>query len=246
MNKMKLSGNPKKPETIKGEKTMKTKKFMTIITLLILCMVFSVNINAFMIANESEGAYLTPPPAPDGTASIRSITLRQLIADGGSHFLKSAGYINQFLNLVESSELTGPDYIGLQKNLNAAIFYLKKARVTYLQLKNQASETPYKQEVIYRLLNFAYDSFQKENGLFPVIFKKVKSFLATGNVTGIYNEFYSYTGHILDLLYTIKKDIDYEIFPDLSSMWNINQKYSEVKLFGQYVAMVFYSINKGV
>jgi hypothetical protein len=218
------------------------KNFLSVITLLILCLVFGVNINAAMIANESEGAYLTPPQAPDGTASIRSINLRQLIADGGSHFLKSAGYINQFLNLVESSELTGPDYIGLQKNLNAAILYLEKARVTYLQLKNQASETPYNQEVIYRLLNFDYYSFQQENGLFPVIFKKVKGFLATGNVTGIYNKFYSYTGHILDLLYTFKKDIDSEIFPDLSSLWKVNQKYSDFKLFGQYTAQVFYRL----
>jgi hypothetical protein len=196
-----------------------------------------------MIANESEGAYLTPPPAPNGTATIRSITIRQLIVAGGSHFLKSAGYINQFFNLVESSELTAPDYRGLQKSLNAAISYMQQAKYNYLQLKNLASETPYNQEVIYRLLNFDYDSFQEENGLFPVIFKKVKGFLATGNVTGIYNEFYSYTERILDLLYTFKKDIDSEIFPDLSSLWNVNQKYSEVKLFGQYVAMVFYSIN---
>lgn len=217
---------------------MKKIIFLTIT----LCLVFSVNINAFMIANESDGAYLHPPPAPNGTASIRSITMRQLISDGGSHFLKSAGYINQFFSMVESSELTGPDYMGLQINLNAAISYLEQARATYFQLKNQASETPYNQEVIYRLLNFSYDSFQQENGLFPVIFKKVKDFLATGNVTGIYNELYSYTGYIIDLLYLLKKDIDSGIFPDISTVWSVNQKYSEVKLFGQYVAMVFYSI----
>ncbi|MGD2086166.1 MAG: hypothetical protein PVH61_08285, partial [Candidatus Aminicenantes bacterium] len=61
-------------------------------------LVFNVNINAFMIANETNGAY--SPPPPDGVASINSITLRQLIADGGSHFLKSAGHINQFFSLV--------------------------------------------------------------------------------------------------------------------------------------------------
>ena len=171
-------------------------KALSLITISIVFLVFSTNLNALMAGNESEGAYLPPPPAPNGTASIRSITLRLLIADGGSRFFKSAGHINHFFSLVESSEVTGPDYKGLQKTLDAAIFYLEQARFTYLQLKNQAAGTPYNQEVISRLLNFDYDSCQQENG----------------------------------------------IFPDISTVWGVNQKYSEFKLFGQYVARVFYSI----
>jgi hypothetical protein len=220
------------------------KKSLSIITLLMVWLVFmfSVNLNALMFGNESDKAYSPPPPAPNGTASISSITLRQLIADGGSRFFKSAGYIDQSFSLVESAEVTGPDYMGLQKNLNAAISYLEQSRTTYLQLKNHAAVIPYNQEVISKLLNFDYDSFQQENDLFPVIFEKVKGFLAVGNVTGIYNEFYSYTGCILDLLYLLKKDIDAGIFPNLSTIWSVNQKYSEIKLFGQYVARVFFSI----
>jgi hypothetical protein len=217
-------------------------KAVSLITISIIFLVFTVNINAAMIANESDGAYSPPPPSPNGMASISSITLHQLIADGGSHFFKSAGHINQFFSLVESSEITGSDYKALQKNLNAAIYYMVQARDTYLQLKNRAAVTPYNQEVIYRLLTFNYDSFREENSLSPVIFEKVKGFLAAGNVTGVYNEFYSYTGHILDLLYTLKKDVDSEIFPDISNVWKVNQKYSEVKLFGQYVAQIFYFI----
>ena len=216
-------------------------KAISLITISIVFLVFTVNINAAIAGNESDGAYSQSPP-PNGVASVSSITLRQLIADGGSHFFKSAGHLNQFFNLVESSEVTGPDYKALNKTLNAAIYYVEQARVNYSQLKNLASVTPYNQEVISRLIRFDYDSFQQENGLFPVIFENVKGFLETGNVTGIYNEFYSYTGYILDLLYTLKKDIYAEIFPDISSIWKINQKYSEFKLFGQDVTRVFYSI----
>jgi len=216
-------------------------KTLSLITMSIVLLVFSVHLNAAMAGNESDGAYSSPPP-PKGVSSIRSIALRQLIADGGSHFFKSAGHINQFFSLVESSEVTGPDYEGLQKNLNTAIFYMEQARTTYLQLKNQAALTPYNQEVISKLLDFDYDSFQQENGLLPVIFERVKGFLAVGNVTGIYNEFYSYTGYILDLLYLLKKDTDSEIFPEISIAWKVNQKYSEFKFFGQYVAQIFYSI----
>ena len=130
----------------------------------------------------------------------------------------------------------------MQKILNDAIYYLEQGRTNYLQLKNQAAVTPYNQEVILKLLNFDYGAFQQEKGFFPVVFEKVKGLLAVGNVTGIYNEFYSYTGEILDLLYTLKKDIDAGIFPDISIAWSANQKYSEIKLFGQYVARVFFRI----
>lgn len=219
-------------------------KPLSIITILIVYLVFTfnVNLNAAIAGNESDSAYSPPPPTPNGVASICSITLRQLIADGGSHFFKSSGQINQFFSLVESSEFTGPDYKGLQKTINGAIFYLEQARVTYLQLKSLAAVTPYNQEVIFRLVRFDYDSFQQENGLFPIIFEKVKGLLAAGNVTGIYNEFYSNTSEILDLLYILKKDTDSEIFPDISTVWSVNHKYSELKFFGQYVAQIFYSI----
>lgn len=220
------------------------KMSLSTITILIVCLVFtfSVNLNALMAGNESEGAYLPPQPPPNGASSISSITLRQLIADGGSNFFKSAGHIDQFFSLVESSEVTGPDYKGLQKTINVAIYYLEQARTNYLQLKNQASITPYNQEVISKLLNFDYYSFQQENNLLSVILEKVKGFLAVGNVTGVYNEFHSNTIEILDLLYILKKDIDSEIFPDISTVWSVNHKYSEFKFFGQYVAQVFYSI----
>lgn len=220
------------------------RKTSSTIAIFIACLVFtfSVNLNAAIAGNESDSAYTPPPPKPNGVASIRSITIRQLIADGGSHLFKSAGQINQFFSLVESSEVTGTDYKGLQKTINGAIYYLEQARITYLQLKNLAAVTPYNQEVIFKLVRFDYDSFQQENGLFPIIFEKVKGLLAEGNVTGVYNEFYSNTSEILDLLYIIKKYTDSEIFPDISTVWSVNHKYSELKFFGQYVAQIFYSI----
>jgi hypothetical protein len=144
--------------------------------------------------------------------------------------------------MVESSEVTRPDYKGLKKNLNAAIYYMEQARATYFQLKNLAAVTVYNQEVIYRLINFDYNEFQGEKGLFPYVFSKVNDFLSIGDVTGVFNEFHLYTGKVLDLMYTMKKDIDAGIFPNLSTVWSVNQKYSEFKLFGQYVAQVFYSI----
>jgi hypothetical protein len=82
----------------------------------------------------------------------------------------------------------------------------------------------------------------KENGLMPAIWEKVRGLLAVGDVTGVYREFYLYTVRILDLLYTLKKDLYTEILPKLPALWSINQKYGEFKLFGQYVAQAFFSM----
>ena len=233
---------------------MKKITFSTI-TILFFCLVFSVNINALMIANESNGAYCggnTGNPCPPYTikSSTESInedytppTIRELIIKGGGYILKSSSAANDFFNKIELAEISGPDYETLKKSLNAAIYNIENAREVYYQLKTLASVTPYNQEIIFKLVNFDYETFQQANDFFPKIFGKVKCLLAYGDVTGVYKELYSYTGQIMDLLYTIKRFIDAGIFPELCIVWDVNQKYSEVKLFGQYVARVFYSIN---
>lgn len=233
------------------------KKTFSTITLLIVCLVFTyVNLNAAMFGNEGEKAYCggntgnpcPPDPPKTNTSSINEDhtgpTIRELIVESGGNMLQSSSYINGFFNKIELSEIspTGPDYKGLQITINAAIYYMEKARETYFQLKTLATLTPYNQEVIYKLINFDYDVFQKEKLLFPCVFAKVVDFLSVGDVTGVFNEFYRYTGQILDLMYSLKKDIDAGIFPNLSTVWSVNQTYSEFKLFGQYTAQVFYGI----
>ena len=234
------------------------KKSLSIITTLIGCLVFTLhfNINAAMIANETGNAYCgngtgNPCPSyPPKTSSTSSSnegyvgpTIRELIVEGGGYLLQSSSDINDFFNKIELAELSMPGYEKLQTSLNAAIYHIEKARDTYYQLKTLAGVTPYNQEVIYRLINFDYDEFQQGKGFFSSVYRKVKCLLSVGDVTGVYKELYSYTVQILDLLYTMKRDIEAKIFPEISTVWKVNQKYSEDTLFGQSVAMVFYSRN---
>ena len=164
------------------------------------------------------------------------------IIEGGGYLLQAGSDIHTLLSRVELSELSGLDFKGLQKTLDAAIDNLEKARENYYQLKNLAAVTPYNQDMITRLMEFNYDGFQRENGLIPSVFERVKRFLITGDLRGIYNEFYSNTGQILDTLYSLKKDVDAGIFPKIPTLWSLNQKFSEAKLMGQYTSMVFYAI----
>jgi hypothetical protein len=238
---------------VENFKENKMKQIISLSIIISVLLMFTVNINGLMIANESNKAYCggdSGDPCPPDTlkASTKSSyfpTIRELIIAGGGYMLKSSMYINGFLNKIE---LSGPSpnrtyYKGLQGTLNSAIYYMEKARFAYFQLNNLAGETPYNQNVINRLIGFDYNSFQQEYKLFPSIFFKVKELLSLGDVTGVYSELYSYCNQILDLLYIIKRDVDTGIFPELSIVWDVNQYYSEFKLFGQYVARIFYCIN---
>ncbi len=213
------------------------RKILIIIPLVLM---FSFSLNAFMAGNESCNAF--PEGCDPGGRAKSGPTIGSLIIEGGHYFLKSGSDMLLFLSLFEISELSGPDYDAMQSAINSAIENMEKAKNAYYQLKNLAAITPYNQEVISRLIEFDYAKYQKENGLIPAIFEKVREYLIIGDVRGVYNEFYCNTGQILDVLYDLKKDVDANTLPNLSTLWRINQKFSEVKLFSQYIAEVFYSM----
>lgn len=223
------------------------KKIVSLITVAVVFFIFCVKMNAFMAGNETEKAFCNDcPAAPDGVKDGSLLgstpTISELIARGGNYLFKSSSYMDLLFSEVEYSEISGPDYQTLQDAIDPAIDYMEKAKATYLKLKNLAAETPYNQDLISKLMSFDYDAFQQKNGLLPTMSGKVKDFLGAGDVRGVYNEFHSYAGQILDLLYLLKKDAASETFPKLSTLWSVNQKCMEFKLFGQYVAEVFYNL----
>ena len=204
-----------------------------LIFFLLVC--FNAHLNAAMFANES-------PRAFNGDKKSSTPTISQLVIESGTYFLKSNSDMLLFLSMIESSESSEPDFKALQEAINSTIDNMENAKTACYQLKNLTAVTPYNQEVISKLIVFNYTNFQNEKGLIPVIFDKVIQFLKNGDVRGVYDEFYNYFNGILEVLYDLQKDVDNSTFPELSTLWHINQKYSEVKLFSQYVAEVFYEI----
>jgi hypothetical protein len=229
----------------------------TIVLFLVFTLIFGGHINADPVyaGNESDCAFTNSCEDDDGTSSGSSTssgaasspastgaTLGRLIAIGGGHFLQSLSDIHRFLGLIESSEATGADFEAIQEAVNAAILNMEKAQDTYYQLKGLAAITPYNQVVINRLIDFDFEGFQKQTGLLPTIFDQVRAYLAAGDVRGIYQRFYDQTGDLLERLRIIKSAVDGGQFPSLAIAWRLNQKCTEYKLFGQYVAEVFYKI----
>ncbi|MCP4216690.1 MAG: hypothetical protein GY765_18705 [bacterium] len=205
--------------------------------LVVLVMVLLVTMQAYplMVGNESGKAY------GGGGGESTSLIDRYVIESGG-YFLQANSDILKFLSKVEMSELSGADFAELAVVLDEAIANMEKAREAYTRLTAVASLTPYNYAVISQLATFDYAGFQKDKGLTPSIFRKVNKLLAKGNVLGIYTALHNGTSNTLDLLYGIKADVDNSVFPASQHLWQVNRVSSELMLFGQYTAEVFYAI----
>jgi hypothetical protein len=216
------------------KREIKMKK--TILTVMLVITFFTGQIFAFVYANHACKA--NDACGGEGKKSSGS-NMGQMIIEGAGHFLMSHSEMLKFLNKIELSELTGPDYSELQDIINRAIESMENASETYKNLISIAKETPYNMDVISKLRIFDYAGYMKTNGLNRVIFKKVKYFLRKGDVIGVYIYLKSDMDSIIEQLVNIKSNVDSEVFPEISLLWRINQKYSESLLFGQYVAEVF-------
>jgi hypothetical protein len=214
------------------------KKFKILRILLVITALTMFSTYSFSIwyANGSENVYnngsgygLGAPTSP----------IAQYIAEGAGYFLDSYSCTLQFMTKVELASQRGMNYPELSQLLDAAIINMEQARYTYKLLKETADNTPYNPVVIEALKNFNYDLYCKTNGLNKEIFTGVKSYLNSGRVTGIYGKLLSDMGIMVNLLQSVKKNIDNNLFPPVGIVRQLNHIYSTSLLFGQYVAGVF-------
>jgi len=169
-------------------------------------------------------------------------TLKTYIVESAGYFLKSHATYQDFLSLVEMTDLNGVDYKEMRAILYSTVDNMEKAKASYANLKAAAEKIPNDPFVIDKLLKFDYDSFQVKYGLIEPIFEKVKSLLSKGDIAGLDNVMLANMDIILNQLYEVKNLVDKEQSPDISLLWRINQTYAEAQLFGQYMSEVFRDI----
>ncbi|UCH94931.1 MAG: hypothetical protein JSV88_32405 [Candidatus Aminicenantes bacterium] len=198
-------------------------------------MLFSINSFSLWYANGSGGAY-------EGGGDNETTSIDQFIVEGAGYFLDSYAYTLRFMREVELSANRELNYPELRQLLNSALFNMEQARSTYMLLKETADNTPYNPVVIEALKNFNYDLFRESNGLNHEIFTDVKSYLIKGQVREIYGKLLSDMENMINLLQTVKKKIDKNLFPPVNTVRQLNQTYSVSLLFGQYTSGVFDSL----
>lgn len=173
-----------------------------------------------------------------------SAIINTYIIEGAGYYLNAHSDFLVLLNRVELSEIIGIDYSECKNLVNSALNNIKNAKETYYLLIEVAEVTPYNQLVISKLKSFDYNFYLNEHALNSVIFKDVEDYLKNGDIRGVHKRIYSDVIEIEKLLISIKDEISLDKMPELSNLWKLNENFSETLIYGEYVARVFYALQK--
>lgn len=212
-------------------KQVSTAILKTLMGILILC-VLQMNGFSRLIGNGSSDAF----------EGAEQTVIEGYVMEGAGYFLKSQSDAFLLLNKIELSDLNGVNYTELKQLVSSTVSAMENAKAKYAALIQTADTTPYRLSIIDRLPTFDYYSFQQSRGLNSVIFNETATYLAAGDVRGLYRKLLSDTQGILDKLNFIKSCVDAGTLPATSYLWRLNQTYAETFLFGQYTAEIFYDI----
>ncbi len=206
-----------------------------IYALLLIITTLSCPVFAFMYGNDSETAYNTNNSDMKSTSS----TIRQYVISGAGGYLGSNSDYLEFLNKVELYTVNDTDFSGMQNNLNNAIENLKNAVDEYNQLISKVNKTPYNLEVQEKLVNFDYAGYNHSNGIENLMVFEITQHLQKGEVTEVYILLKADMTDILNSLYLLSERIEQDTLPAVSTMYEINVKYSNSMNRGQFFAEVF-------
>jgi hypothetical protein len=134
------------------------------------------------------------------------------------------------------------NYIGLNQVIKNASTHMILCRSAFEELIRVAEATPYNLEVMYKLMDFDYDSFMKEYNLNPYVFNIVKEYLIKGDITGTYKYTNEKLKEIAFLIQKIQAEINAYRLPEISICWRLNEICAETTLFGSYIARIFKTI----
>lgn len=209
------------------------------------CLIFSAGLmHGIIVQNFSECAFQNECEYEKNNVSHlhSGSSIKATIVLGASNFLESQMYYNQFLHLYEIGDLHGADIDKQRSTINRAIEKMEFAYSYYYELCLITMDEEYNGAITDRLRDFDYHGFKEEMGLRLEVFLEVKRYLQNANVKGIYWQSFLKTGSILNSLYEIKYALGCQKIPDVYHVWQLNQKYCDTLLFGQYVAMIFKAI----
>ncbi|MGD2093092.1 MAG: hypothetical protein PVH61_43425 [Candidatus Aminicenantes bacterium] len=220
---------------------MKIKNNVFFKTLIILLFVPVIAIQSFPIifANGSGGGYQTGEENLNGAAN----GMEALVIRGANEYLQAYADTLVFLRQMEMQPLQGIDYAGCRDILAGSLSHLDRAMETYRLLIRQAEATPYNTAVLMRLKDFDYKGFMERNGFDGVIIEKVKAQLLEGDITGFYRMIYSRMDQTRSLIAKVTGDVSQDKLPPVITLWQLNRMYFNTLRAGQFVAMVFDTIN---
>ncbi len=208
----------------------------TILLIILMVALFSGQVFAIFVANESDIAY-----AQNTSKAIAgdSAGLRQLIIIAAGNVLESHAEILNLLNKVELADSSNPGYSDMLDILNRTISSMEASVSGYNQILSIASVTPYNTEIQLKLIDFKYSDLQHQNGISADLVLQITNQLKVGNVTEVYTILKADMESLIVKLKEIIPLLNETELPDVSGLWLINHGYSNLLGKGQYISEVF-------
>lgn len=176
-----------------------------------------------------------------GTAGINN-TIEYYITLGAGYYLDANTKFQELLTMVEMQDIRGVDFLAMQKSASNSLANMENVVMIYMVLVKQAEITPYNETVISMLKDFDYQSFMSENNLVPSVFAEVEGYLQKGDITGLLKKVHNDLVEIAAGLKAINEELSLNRVPQLSQLWQLNETFSRVSLFGSYTARVFAAV----
>lgn len=212
--------------------------FKTFLSFIFL-MLFPILVFSYIFGNGSGSGYQTVEEnLSDAVNEIESLVTR-----GAGEYLQAYAETLLFLNRFEMEPWQGIDYAGCMDILARSLSHLDQAMEIYRLLIQKAEATPYNEGVLLRLRYFDYKGFINRNGFDGVIIVKVKELLMRGDITGFYKMIYTRMDRTRSLLEEVNMDVSQDKMPPVPALWQLNRMYSNTLMAGQFVAIVFDTIN---
>ena len=171
---------------------------------------------------------------PDGPSGL----CENMVTQGAELYFKANVSIMSFF---AETEITPDKEYNFTKTLSlvqSALGYLKDAKANYSQAAQIGSASGYIQAEIAMLKAFDYDKFAAEQGLNEGIKERVKCFLKNGDVIGIYQEVANRVEELTATLKVVEKNLQDNVKPQISTVWELLQKSSDLTLFGNYATVM--------
>lgn len=171
---------------------------------------------------------------PEGSAGL----CENMVTQGAGLYFNANVSIMGFF---AETEITPDKEYNFTKTLSlvqSALGYLKEAKANYSQAAQIGSASGYIQTEIEQLKSFDYDKFAAEQGMNESIKARVKCFLKNGDVIGLYQEVANRVEDLIVTLKVVEKALQGGVKPQISIVWELLQKSSDLTLFGNYATVM--------
>ncbi|MCP5047547.1 MAG: hypothetical protein GY940_10270 [bacterium] len=186
---------------------------------------------------------------PGGTADRSSsgpVSIEDYIIRGIGYYLEAKANADGLLEMAEAAQsgVNGTAMDDMKQAAANAAANMDEALDTFNGLIQKAEATPYNSEFTGRLEDFDYDTFGTENGLNRDVLENLEGYLANGDIVGVFKRYRTGFVNIAAGLNGVKSEIDNGNVPALTGLWQLNETFSDLSLFGSYAARVFKEISE--